>query len=97
MANTPITGIAFSSGYMTLTYQNGTQTRQPVSDILRALDIPDLNIDSLTLLTNLAQVVMVLLQTLMEQGIVTDEFAGKFSLEYLWDRLINDMNAQPVS
>ena len=35
-----IENIAFSSGYITLTREGGNQTRYPIANVLRALDIP---------------------------------------------------------
>ena len=84
MAETPITGIAFSSGYMTLTYQNGTRSRQPVDAILRAVDIPTgLTYNQVGAVTTLANLLVVLVRTLIDREVLDESFleSGDYDLD----------------
>lgn len=91
-----VTDIAFASGYITITRDSGPPTKYPIANVLRALDIPDLTIDSLTLLTTLAQIVMVLVKTLIEKDILDEELVSGFDMQYMIDTLTDDLNAENV-
>ena len=81
---------------MVLVKDQGPPLRVPMTEVLRALDIPDLTIDSLTLLSTLAQVVMVLTKTLVEQDVIGEELVSGFDLPYVLDTLIDDLSAEEV-
>ena len=91
-----VKNIAFSSGYITVTYDEGAPRRHPIANVLRALDVPDLTIDSLSLLTTLAQVVMVLVKTLVERDILDEELVSGFDMTYMLETLIDELAAEEV-
>ena len=96
MPESTIVKIEYEPGYIITTDDGGRRTRHPIAPILRAADIPDLTISSLTLLTSLAQVMIVLLRTLQEKEVISDEFTGDFDLEYMLGTLVDDLSAEDV-
>lgn len=96
MPRTTIVKTEFEAGYIVTTDESGNRRRYPISAVLRSADIPDLGIASLTLLTTLAQVVMVLVKTMVEQGQIGEELVSGFDLQYLLDTLIDDLSAENV-
>jgi hypothetical protein len=88
-----IKGLEIESGYFVIEEEMGRKVKIPATDLLRAVDIPDLNIDSLTLLTNLAQVVTEIVKALMQLEILEDE-VGDVDLGYVLDTLQDDLGAE---
>ena len=86
--------ITFEPGYMTLTDEGGRMTKYPIAPVLRAADIPDLTIDSLTLLTTLSQVVAVLVQTLVDKEVIGEELFDGYDLQYVYEKLEDDLAAE---
>ena len=83
MANA-VTGIGFSSGYITLTYDGGTQTKYPVADVLRAIDIPSgLNYTQVEAISTLSNLVAVLIRTLIDRDVLNESFLedGDYDLD----------------
>ncbi|KKL94579.1 hypothetical protein LCGC14_1863280 [marine sediment metagenome] len=78
-----IDNIAFSSGYITVTREGGNQTRYAIADVLRALDIPTgLTYSQVGAITTLANLVVVLIRTLIERDVLDDAFLeGDYNLE----------------
>lgn len=93
-----VKNIAFSEGYITVTFDSGQPAAYAIADVLRALDIPeDLLIGSLPLLTKLAQVVMVLVQTLVDNGTIGEQLFANFDLDYIRETLVDDLEAEEVA
>jgi len=86
--------IELEPGFLTITSDGGRKHQIAITDVLRAVDVPDLNIDSLTLLTNLAQVVMVLVKTLVEKEVLDEELVDGYDLQYVLETLETDLNAE---
>ncbi len=85
-----IENVAFSAGYITLTRENGRQTRYAVADILRALDIPTgLTYSQVSAITTLANHVAVLVRTLIARGYLDDDFLekGEYNLESITESI----------
>jgi hypothetical protein len=79
--------ITYTPGFLTHIYDGGNSTIYPVADILRALDIPDgLTYEQVGAITTLANLVVVLVRTLMSKGILTESFLE--NNEYNLDDLI---------
>lgn len=92
-----VKNITFSEGYITVTYNSGQPIRYSIADVLRAADIPeDLLIASLPLLTKLAQVVMVIVQTLVDNGTLDENLIAGFDLQYIRETLVTDLEAEEV-
>lgn len=80
----PIEDIAFESGYIVVTRQADVRTRYPIADVLRALDIPTgLTYSQVGAITTLANLVVVLIRTLINRDVLDDSFLekGEYSLE----------------
>ena len=89
-----VKSITFESGSIVVTTDEGAPRRYMVKDILRAADIPVLTIGSLTLLTTLAQVVMVLVRTLIEHDILDENLVSGYDMQYVLDTLTVDLKAE---
>ena len=96
MAESTIVKTEFEPGYIVTTDDGGRRTRHAIAPVIRAADIPDLTISSLSLLTTLAQVVMVLVQELQEREVLGENFASGFDLQYAYETLIDDLGAEAV-
>ena len=91
-----IKNVQLIAGKLVVTPDEGGARSYDIANYLRAADIPDLTITSLTLLTTLAQVMMVLVKTLVEQDVIGEELVSGFDLQYLLDTLIDDLSAEEV-
>ena len=91
-----VKNISFEPGYIVVTTDEGVPRKYSATRFLQAADIPDLTIDSLTLLTNLAQVTMILVQTLIDKEILDEELVGGFDLQYMREVLVDDLSAEEV-
>ncbi|KKK53255.1 hypothetical protein LCGC14_3096610 [marine sediment metagenome] len=71
-------------GFITYVEDNGRSTRYPIADDLRATDIPTgLTYLQLSAVTTVANLVVVLIRTLIARGVIGEDFMeeGDFSLE----------------
>ena len=89
-----VKNIEFSSGYITVTFDSGPPVQYPVADMLRAADIPVLTIDKVTVLTELADLFVTLLRTLIERKVLDEEFSEGFDLDYIHDVLTDNLGAE---
>jgi len=96
MARSTIVKTEYEPGFIVTTDDGGRRTKHAIAPVIRAADVPDLTISSLTLLTTLAQVLMVLTQTLVEQGVLDEELVSGFDLQYVYDTLIDDLSVEAV-
>ena len=97
MPESTVVKTEFEPGYIITTDDGGRRSRHAISAVLRPADIPDdLLISSLSLLTTLAQVVMVLVKTLIEKDILDEELVSGFDMQYVLDTLIDDLQAEEV-
>ena len=84
-----VKNIAFSSGYITITYDEGNPVRYPIADVLRALDIPTgLTYSQVAAVTTLANLVVILIRTLIERQVLDESFADSFGLDWDLDAVI---------
>jgi hypothetical protein len=80
----PIEKMTFTPGYITLYDGGANPTRYPIADVLRALDIPvGLTHTQVTEITKLANLVVVLIRTLIERNILDNKFLenGEYDLD----------------
>lgn len=74
--------IAFSSGYITITRESGAPTQYPIAAVLRALDIPKgLTYAQVGAITTLANLVVVLIRTLIDRQILDEAFLENDDLD----------------
>ena len=67
-----------------------------VKDYPSGTTVPDLTINSLTLLTKLASLVWILVRTLEEQGIIGRDLIEGYDLDYLLETLDTDLDVDEV-
>ena len=89
-----VTNVQLVPGFIQLTFENGAKYQIKITDVLRAADIPDLNIDSLTLLTNLAQVVAVIVKTLVDNATLDETLVDGYDLGYVVETLEDELAAE---
>ena len=77
--------VEFESGYIVLTDVNGHKTRYPIADVLRAADIPAITYSQVAQITTLANLVVVLVRTLIDKGVLDESFLedGGYNLDDL--------------
>jgi len=85
-----IDNIAFSSGYITITREGGTQTRYPIADVLRAADIPTgLTYSQVQAITGLANLFAVLIKELIEREVIAENFLDGYDLNDIVEQIDN--------
>ena len=78
-----IKSISFEPGFMVLTDEVGERARQPIADILRALDIPALVISRVPPVTALANILIIVVKALLEANVIGEELSDEYDLEFL--------------
>lgn len=76
--------LEFIPGHIVITDDAGQRVRQPIGDILRALDIPaGLTYNQVGAITTLANLIVVLIRTLIDRDVLDDSFLedGDYNLE----------------
>lgn len=84
--HTGIATISFESGFMILTDEEGQRLRQPI-DFLTADDIPKISYVQVEAITTLANLLVVLIRTLISHGVLDETFLedGEVSLQDISD------------
>ena len=85
--------ITLEPGFIVVTNDRGRRHQIAIADVLRAGDIPVLTIGKLTLLTDLAQVVTVIVKTLIEQEILDEKLVEGYDLQYVAEQLVDTLGA----
>jgi hypothetical protein len=85
--------ITFESGYIVITQDGGaTPTRYPIANVLRALDIPTgLTYKQVEAVSKLANLVVVLIRTLIDRQILNESFLENDDLSL--DAIIEQIEA----
>ncbi len=87
-----IKNISFEPGFIVVeTDQGGAPRRYSARRFLQAADIPDLTINSLALLVTLANLVEVVVKTLIHDGVIGDELVLGYDIAYLLDTLKDEL------
>ena len=83
MAIGAIVNVEFESGYIVLTDANGHKTRYPIADVLRAADIPALTYSQVATISTLANLVVILIRTLIDRNVLDESFLeeGDYNLD----------------
>jgi hypothetical protein len=89
-----VKSISFEPGFIVVHTEDGPPRKYSAARFLQAADIPDLTINSLTLLTQLAQVVLVLVQDMMNRNLLDEDLFAGYDLQYVFETLIDTMNAE---
>lgn len=78
-----VTNITFESGYIVVTKDSGSPKRYNIADMLRAADIPALTYSQVDQITTLANLVVVLVRTLIDRQILDESFLedGGYNLD----------------
>ncbi len=93
MSNTNIVKTEYEAGFIVTTDESGNKTRHPIAAVLRTADMPDLDIASLTLLTTMARIFLIVLETLVEKDVLGEEMVSGFDLQFVYDHLLDTFNA----
>ncbi len=77
----------FEPGYIVITDDGGRRTKHEIAPVIRSADVPDLTISSLSLLTELANILIVITKTLIDKGILNESYEDGWDLNGLIERL----------
>lgn len=86
-----IKSIAIVPGHLEITDDSGQKHLTKIAELVRAADLPTFTIDNLNLLTTLAQIVAVVVQTLVERELLEEELIDGYDLSYVYETLEEDM------
>src|SRR3990167_10062926 len=64
----------FEAGYIVTTDERGNKTRHAIADVLRAADIPALTYSQVAAIKTLANLVAVLIRTLIDKEVLNESF-----------------------
>jgi len=64
----------FEAGYIVTTDERGNRTRHAIADVLRAADIPALTYAQVAAIRILANLIVVLIRTLIDRGTLDESF-----------------------
>ena len=84
--------IEFEAGYIVVTDDGGRRTRHTIANMVRPVDVPDVPIASLTLLTKTADLLTILIKTLIERDILDENFEDGYDLQHVVDTLEDDLS-----
>ena len=87
-----VKNITFSAGYITVTFDSGPPVQYPIADMLRSADIPTgLTYSQVAAISTLANLVVVLIRTLIDRDILDDKFLedGDYDLDDVADTISN--------
>ena len=69
-----IRNISFESGYIVIDHGSGPPSKHAIADVLRAADIPALTYSQIASIKALANLLVILLRTLISRGILNENF-----------------------
>ena len=86
-----VANLEFEAGYIVVTDDNGHKTRYPIADVLRAADIPALTYSQVAQISTLANLVAVLVRTLIDNGTLGETFLedGDYNLDDIVETIGN--------
>lgn len=88
-----IKNVELVPGHIKITDDGNKSYLIKITDVLRAADVPNLGINSLSLLTQLAEVVLVIVKALVDREILDEDLNGSLDFQEVHDRLVTDMAA----
>uniref|UniRef100_A0A6M3KL61 Uncharacterized protein n=1 Tax=viral metagenome TaxID=1070528 RepID=A0A6M3KL61_9ZZZZ len=72
--------VTLQPGYITIPQASGPAIQFPLADILRAADIPMLTYSQVAAITTLANLTVILIRTLIERGVLDEDFSDSLGL-----------------
>ena len=70
-----VTNVTTEAGFIVVTFENGgIPQRFAIADILRAADIPALTYSQLSTIKTLANLLVILIRTLISRGVLDEDF-----------------------
>jgi len=73
--------VEFESGSLVITEDFGLKTRYPIAPVLRAVDIPNLTHSQVSAISSLANLVAVLIRTLIARDVLDESFLENDELD----------------
>lgn len=84
--------LTLEPGFVVIRGDSGPSTRFPVSDMLRAEDVPTgLTYTQVTAITTLANLVATLIRTLIDRQVLDETFADSKGMSYDLDHIIHSI------
>ena len=83
-----VKNIQFNAGNFVVTTDEGPPARYAIADMLRAADIPSLTYTQVAAVTALANLVVILVRTLIERGILDESFGDSGGMDWDLDHII---------
>lgn len=87
MAN--VRSITFEAGYIVVQTDSGAPRKHSIADVLRAADIPSLTYTQVAAITALANLVVILIRTLIERGVLDESFADSLGMDWDLEHIIH--------
>ena len=86
-----VTDIVFESGYMVVHRDHGAPVRYPIASTIRAVDIPALTYTQVASLSTVANLIVVLIRTLIARDILDEDFLedGDYNLDDIIETIGN--------
>lgn len=78
-----VTNLVFEAGFIVVHRDSGAPKRYAIADVLRALDIPALTYSQVATISTLANLVAVLIRTLIDRQVLDESFLedGGYNLD----------------
>ncbi len=87
--------ITFEAGFIVVTKEGGgPPSRTAIADILRAADVPDLDIASLTLLSRMGKIFEIMLKTLLDRQVLDESYENDYDLDFIIEVLEDELNIE---
>ncbi len=84
-----VENVTTEAGYIVITKQaGGIPERFAIADVLRAADIPALTHSQVATISTLANLIVILVRTLIKRGILDEEFKDNQGMDWDLDHLI---------
>ncbi len=84
-----VENVTTEAGYIVITKQaGGIPERFSIADVLRAADIPALTYSQVATISTLANLIVILVRTLVKRGILDEEFKDNQGMNWDLDHLI---------
>lgn len=86
-------------GYITIRRASGPPVRYPIADLLRGVDMPgdmtpDESTDMMPVLTSLANLLLIIVRTLMDRDILDEDYVDGWDIQYLIQVLVTELGAE---
>ena len=88
-----VTNLTFEAGYIVVHRDSGAPAQYPIADVLRAADIPTLTYEQVAAITTLANLVVILIRTLIDRQVLDETFADSLGLDMDLDHIIAAVEA----